>query len=98
MSKSIQDNLSDNVTIKNMRDEMEELVLKEITVYDTQKAWSTLKYEGVWDVEPELVTHSPFQYQYYSEDTESVRSLPTHNIPYKNEEPVINFKLEVVTL
>jgi hypothetical protein len=71
-----------------MQQEPEELTLKEITVYDTQKAWSVLKNEGVWDVEPELVAYNPFQYQYYSEDTESLRSLPTHTIPYKNEEPV----------
>jgi hypothetical protein len=89
------DQTSEHLGTTHDETDLLEVTFKELTVYDTEKAWSMLKNEGVWDLEPELVTYNPFQYQCFSEDTESMCSLPTHNIPYKSDESVGFFVLQL---
>lgn len=54
----------------------------DVTFLDTQKAWTLLKTNGINDSQPEYYKFTGSKLQNYYDDTESVKSLPKHNIPY----------------
>ena len=55
---------------------------------DTEKAWAALRDSGVYDIEPEYVKYTNSKDFFSCEETESLISLPTHNISYASDENV----------
>ena len=54
--------------------------LNQICLIDTEKAWKELEMTGDL-IEPELRTLRPLDL--YDYDTQSIQSIPDHNIPYQ---------------
>jgi hypothetical protein len=71
--------------------------MNEIKILDTSKAWDWLKNDGVCDAKPEYVKYTRSKFMFYDEDNESVKSLPTHNISYENDENVYFFLFKFLT-
>jgi hypothetical protein len=72
--------LSSSTHIKNCNSSQCEL--REIQYYETCRAWALLENEGITDYEPEYLKLSELQFDSVLNDSESVLSLPDHNIPY----------------
>lgn len=64
-------------------------VVNETTFFETQKAWSLLKNNGISDAEPEVVTFTGSNISNIFDDTESIQSLPDHEIPYVSDKMVL---------
>lgn len=62
-------------------------IANETTFLDTQKAWSMLK-TGVTDVEAEPFKFTGSNFSNIIDDTESIQSLPDHEIPYNSNKMV----------
>ena len=58
-------------------------IVNQVTLIDTEKAWKELELTGSL-LEPELKTVRPLDLLNY--DTQSVQSIPDHNIPYQIDE------------
>lgn len=60
-----------------------QLELNSFIYYDTARAWDLLK-EGIIDCEPDYFKFSEIKMDPIIQETDSVRSLPEHKIPYIN--------------
>ena len=89
LSKFGQINESNEDLSENSKFDLDSLA-NEINFLDTQKAWSLLKTNGIYDAEPENYKFTESKLINYYEDNESARSPPNHNIPYVQDKKVQN--------